>query len=92
MKSRRTHEFVTRFAKLPNPIKQLARKNYRLWKQNPLHPGLQFKRVQAVEGVYSVRVGLDWRVLGVKDGETMTWFWIGPHAEYDRLLRTLRNT
>ena len=27
-----------------------------------------------------------WRALGRRDGNTVTWFWIGSHAEYDRLI------
>jgi hypothetical protein len=34
-------------------------------------------------------VGLGYRALGVREGETMVWFWIGSHAEYDRLVRGL---
>jgi hypothetical protein len=36
-----------------------------------------------------VRVGIGWRALGVKQEDTMVWFWIGSHAEYDRLLDEL---
>jgi hypothetical protein len=31
-------------------------------------------------------VGLGHRVLGQLDGEDIVWFWIGTHAEYDKLL------
>jgi hypothetical protein len=34
-------------------------------------------------------VGLGWRAVGVRDGDTMVWFWIGSHADYDRLLSEL---
>ena len=39
--------------------------------------------------VYSVRVTLGFRALGLLEGEEITWFWIGSHADYDRLLKTL---
>ena len=35
----------------------------------------------------SVRVGLGYRALGVRHGDDILWFWIGSHAEYDRLVR-----
>jgi hypothetical protein len=38
---------------------------------------------------YSVRVGLGYRALGLREGEHVYWFWIGSHAEYDELLRRL---
>jgi hypothetical protein len=37
--------------------------------------------------VYSIRVGLGWRALGLVEHDTVTWFWIGSHAEYDRLVK-----
>ncbi len=39
-----------------------------------------------MENVYSVRIGLGYRALGVLEGSTVTWFWIGSHAEYDHVL------
>ena len=87
MKSRLAEDFLACFAGLPDPVKDLARKNYRIWKDDPSHPGLRFKRIHNHEGIYSVRVGKGWRALGLLDGDTITWFWIGSHAEYDRLIR-----
>ena len=37
----------------------------------------------------SAPVGLRHRALGLREGETITWFWIGSHAEYDTLLARL---
>jgi len=74
---------------LPNQIKEQARRAHRLWRQNPSHPGLRFKKVHADQPIYSARVGLGWRVLGFMEGDTMTWFWIGSHADYERLLKQI---
>ncbi len=89
MKSHLTQDFMACFGKLPDRIKRLARKNYRLWETNPDHPSLQFRRVGRNYPAYSVRVGIGWRALGVRQDDTMVWFWIGSHAEYDRLLGRL---
>lgn len=70
-------------------IQQRAREAYKLFKQNPFHPSLRFKRVHQPEPVFSVRVTLDYRAVGVREGDTIVWFWIGPHAEYERLLSAL---
>lgn len=86
MTSRITEDFLSCFARLPDEVQAQARKSYRLWKQNPAHPGLHFKRVSRRDPLYSVRVGLGWRVLGLLEGDTVTWFWIGSHAEYDKLI------
>jgi hypothetical protein len=79
-------DFIACFSTLPPRIKRLARKNYRLWKQNPSHPGLQFKLVGKRMPVYSVRVGLGWRALGLRVDDSIVWFWIGSHAEYEKII------
>jgi hypothetical protein len=89
MNSRLTDDFVALFAALPPEIKAQARKNYRLWRANPAHPGLHFKRIHGQDYLYSVRVGLGWRAVGFLEGDTMTGFWIGSHANYDDLLKRL---
>jgi hypothetical protein len=89
LNSRVTEDFLACFAVLPEAIKDQARRAYRLWRQNPSHPGLHFKRVHDREPIYSARVGRGWRVLGLLEGDTVTWFWIGSHAEYDRMLERL---
>ena len=90
MKSELTQEFLERFRNLPERVKQTARKNYHLWKQNPRHPSLEFKKLNTSMPIYSVRAGIGWRALGVlKDSDTIVWFWIGPHSEYDKLLKKL---
>ncbi|MGD1276542.1 MAG: hypothetical protein ABR964_04885 [Tepidisphaeraceae bacterium] len=87
MNSELTDDFVVCFRRLPARIKRQARRCYQIWKANPAHPGVDFKRVGVKSPIYSVRVGIGWRALGLKQGQTILWFWIGSHAEYDRLLR-----
>ena len=89
MKSSLTYDFIKRFRKLPSRIQQQARKNYKLWKQNPYHPSLEFKQVHQTRPIYSVRVALGWRAVGLKDGDTISWFWIGSHAAYDSIIAKL---
>ena len=61
MISRVTEDFVARFAKLPSAVQPQARKSYQLWRANPSHPGLHFKRIHGQESLYSVRVSRGWR-------------------------------
>lgn len=87
MTSQLTEDFLVCFRHLPEEVRTLARKNYQLWKQNPLHPSLSFKRIHGEDPLYSVRVGIVWRALGLLENDVITWFWIGSHADYDRLVR-----
>lgn len=86
MISHTTSSFRKAFSELPPAIQQQARQAYRLFQDNPQHPSLWFKQVHAVRPVYSVRIGLHYRVLGIRDGDVMLWFWIGSHDDYERLL------
>jgi len=89
VKSHTTREFRRLFAALPTHVQSQARQAYRLFVQNPAHPGLRFKRVHADPPIYSARVGISYRAVGVRDGETVVWFWIGSHADYNKLLSEL---
>mgnify|MGYP001101876672 CR=1 FL=1 len=89
MNSRTTRGFRELLAALPRHVRQQAREAYRLFRENPRHPGLHFKRVHNDPPIYSARVGIGFRAVGVREGITMVWFWIGSHAEYDRLVAQL---
>jgi hypothetical protein len=70
-------------------IQRVARKNYKIWKDNPEHPGLQFKLVGLRKPVFSIRAGVGYRALGLRVDDGIVWFWIGSHGEYERLLSQL---
>lgn len=67
-------------------VRERARAAYRLFRQDLHHPGLHFKQVHPRRPIYSARVGLGYRALGVLNDDTIVWFWIGSHADYDRLI------
>jgi len=64
-------------------VRILADKNYRLLKENPKHPSLNLKKVG---DYWSVRIGLGHRALGVEVDGGLLWFWIGSHAQYDKMI------
>jgi len=83
MNSSTTAEFWTAYRELPPEIKDRARTAYRLWRADPRHPSLRFKKVGEL---WSVRIGSGYRALSLLEGETFFRFWIGTHDEYERLL------
>ena len=89
MKSRTTTRFRELFADLPAPIQEQTRKAYRQFKQDPSYPGLRFKRVHPKLPIYSARIDKDYRAVGQLEDDTVIWFWVGSHAEYDLLLNRL---
>ena len=87
MISKRTKRFKQLFRALPKEVQEQANAAYRLFKDDPYHSGLFFKQVDTKPPLYSVRIGLHYRALGVKQDNTIVWVWIGSHAEYDKFLR-----
>jgi mRNA-degrading endonuclease RelE of RelBE toxin-antitoxin system len=86
MKSSVTKAFRKQLSQLPESVQEQATKAYALWRSDPYHNSLQFKRVSQRQPIYSARIGLNYRVLGLLEEEQIYWFWIGAHAEYDELL------
>ena len=83
MNHRATPRFWGCYRCLPAEVRRLADACHALLRQDPRHPSLHLKKVGRL---WLVRVGLHYRALAVEDGSTLVWFWIGTHAEYDRLL------
>jgi hypothetical protein len=89
MKSSVTKSFRTRLESLPPSVQEQADKAYALWQEYPYHPSLQFKRVSQKQPIYSARVSINYRVLGLLEADRIYWYWIGAHDEYDELLKRM---
>jgi hypothetical protein len=74
------------FSHLSADAQDDARRSYRLFQSNPSHPVLQFKKLEGEDDIYSARIGLGYRALAVMRKDRVVWYWIGSHAEYDRLV------
>ena len=86
MTSHTTKEFWNLFDALPKEIRNQAVKAYDAWNNNSTHPILHFKSIHSAEPLYSVRISRSYRALGLKERNTITWFWIGSHSEYEKLI------
>jgi len=76
-------DFWSCYHHLPRQIQQLADACYDQLKRDTAHPSLHFKRIGRY---HAVRIGLHYRALAVDVPEGLLWFWIGSHAEYDKML------
>ena len=83
MRSTTTASFRQLLHRLPAKIQQQAQKQYALWRHDPFHPSLHFKKVG---DLWSVRVGAHYRALGTSVEDGVYWFWIGTHADYDKVV------
>ena len=86
LKSTLAPEFHRYFAKLPPDLQRRAREAFARFAADPWHPSLHFKLVNPARRRWAARISRSHRVLGDRDGDTIRWFWIGPHDEYERLI------
>lgn len=84
MRHRASPRFWACYNALASEVRQLADRCFAQLRQDHRHPSLHFKKVGRF---WSARVGLHYRALGVESGADVVWVWIGPHAEYDRLIK-----
>jgi hypothetical protein len=91
VKSLTNERFWKYYADLPHETRRQARIAYALFEQNPYYPSLHFKRIHSTRPIFSARINMDYRAVGIMDDDEITWFWIGSHADYDNLLKRLKN-
>jgi mRNA-degrading endonuclease RelE of RelBE toxin-antitoxin system len=89
MKSSVTKSFRKQLGDLPASVQEQADKAYTLWQRDPYQSSLQFKRVSQKQPIYSTRVSINYRVLGLLESDHIYWYWIGAHDEYDELLKRM---
>jgi hypothetical protein len=87
VKSLTTPRFRKLYAALPQKDQALAQKAFQLWLDDPTHRSLRFKEVDPRARMYSVRISARLRALGIRNGDQITWIWIGDHDEYERLIK-----
>jgi hypothetical protein len=64
VKSVASRRFRGCFTQLPADDQKLAVKNYELWRQDPYHPSLRFRRLKGNADRFTVRAGDRYRALG----------------------------
>ena len=87
MKSKRTRKFHDLYEALPEGVQKQADRAYDTFVENPNYPSLNFKQLEGDPVWYSARIGINYRAVCVRDGDSYVWLWIGSHAEYDNLLK-----
>jgi hypothetical protein len=84
MNSATLPSFWELYGRLDRNLRAKAKKAYHLWSKDPFHPSLRFKCINREENVWSVRLTRGFRALGIMEGDTVTWFWVGGHDEYEK--------
>jgi hypothetical protein len=85
--SHTTSRFRNALKQLPENIQQNAREAFRIWRQDSAIPA--FTSSASIRSSQSIQFesrsdGGPW-----ESSVATTWFWIGSHADYDRLISRL---
>lgn len=83
MKHHASPDFWACYRSLPEDVQKLADQAYAHLKEDPQYPSLHFKKV---ERFWSARVGGNYRAVAIEGADGLVWFWLGTHADYDKLL------
>lgn len=92
-RSLRSESFIKELSKLPENVQELAKTNFKKWKEDPRTVG--FKPLNISNGnVYSAQIGNGHRALAqkTKDKNGVTaylWFWAGTHEAYNTKIKNL---
>nr|WP_245395092.1 hypothetical protein [methane-oxidizing endosymbiont of Gigantopelta aegis] len=84
MKHYTSPSFWSAYDMLPQSVKCVADRNFKILKENPYYPSLHLKKINPY---WSVRAGIRYRALAIEINDDLLWFWIGSHAEYDKFIK-----
>jgi hypothetical protein len=84
VKSVATRNFWKLYLELPQSVRREAQEAFRVFCDNPAHPGLSLERLRCDPESWSVRITRDYRAVGTKEGDVMNWYWIGSHSQFDK--------
>jgi Txe/YoeB family toxin of Txe-Axe toxin-antitoxin module len=87
--SRTSSHFREDLKRMPAEVRRQARQAYRLFSSDPYHSSLRFKKLPPHDDIWSARINAGYRAVGRREGDAIVWFFIGSHADYDRLLSRL---
>ena len=91
MISKTTERFWKCYANIPIAVRKQAKEAYKQFMKDPYYPSLHFKQIHSTRPIFSVRITINYRAIGIIQGEEIVWFWIGSHADYNNLLKQFRH-
>lgn len=83
MRHRASPSFWRTYRALPDEVQRPADDAFARLKEDPRYPSLHFKKIGEL---WSARVGIHYRALATEIEDELVWFWIGSHADYDKMV------
>lgn len=83
MKSIFTERFWVNYEKYFSDFQEIILDKVEEWETEPFRPVLDYIKISPVNDIWSIKIiNRKVRLFGIKDGNTMTWFFIGSHEEF----------
>ena len=80
-----TKRFEKHFKKLSSVEKKQIKRKVELLADNPLHPSLRTKRIQATDDLFECSVNMDIRIIWCFEGDELIFLLdVGHHAVLDK--------
>lgn len=83
----RTKKFDKSLDQLPLRVKNDARKTYGQWRKDP--SSVDFRPLQGNKSIWRISLPDGYRAIGEDLGDTIKWFWIGSHNDYENIIRSI---
>lgn len=88
LRSFTTPKFRKCLSDLPPTVQKKSQETYKKWLIDPA--SVDFRQLKGKKNVWRVSIcGGDWRAVGLVKDDTINWFWIGSHNDYENLIKTL---
>ena len=84
MNSQTLPSFWKLYRKLPSSVRRAARDAFAKFTDDPNHPVCVPERLFNDPQYWSVRITRNCRAVGILEGDTVTWVWIGLSDEFDQ--------
>ena len=87
-KNKTTDDFWDEYENLPNDVKKSADEAYKIFKENPDHPGLNFERLSSKDKLFSVRLNRGYRAYAKEiEHGLLKWYMINIHDYVEAIRR-----
>ena len=85
----RTWAYKRLYDKLDSTVKEIVDGAWESYKRDPSL--VDFAQKGRLKGVphFGAHLNDNWRALAFKRDGVVVWYWVGPHVDYDRILKGL---
>jgi hypothetical protein len=85
VRSMRSARYTKLFDRLPKAVQERAQEYYKKWWKDPA--SIEFRPLNANAKIWRASLPEGYRAMGEERGDTIVWFWIGSHSDYNNMIK-----